>query len=56
MCVGLSEDFDTPGFWHLDGSCMDEGFAFSFHRSEEEYGAEERKREEFEQEWKAGKR
>ena len=47
MCVGLSEDFDTPGFWHLDGSGVDEGFAFSFHRTEEEYEAEEREREEF---------
>jgi hypothetical protein len=44
-----------PGFWHLDGCNMDEGFAFSFHRTREEWEEEERRRielyEEFNRKW-----
>jgi hypothetical protein len=44
-----------PGFWHLDGCNMDEGFAFSFHRTREEWEQEERRRvevyEEFNRKW-----
>jgi len=44
-----------PGFWHLDGCNMDEGFAFSFHRTREQWEQEERRRievyEEFNRKW-----
>ena len=36
-----------PGFWHLDGSHMDEGFAFSHFRTLAEWEAEQREWEEF---------
>ena len=59
MCEALAVEFDTPVFWGLDGSGMDEGFAFSFYKTLEEFEAEERRREEFnrefERDWKAGK-
>jgi hypothetical protein len=59
VCQALSEDFDTPMFWHLDGCNMDEGFEFSFYKTREEFAEEEREREEFnrefERDWKAGK-
>ena len=35
-----------PGFWHLDGCNMDEGFAFSLCRTRQEWDEEERRREE----------
>lgn len=37
ICVGMSEIFDTPMFWHLDGCNMDEEFAFSFYDTREEW-------------------
>ena len=40
-----------PGFWHLDGSNMDDGFAFSFCRTREEWDEENRRREEFDREF-----
>ena len=44
-----------PGFWHLDGCNMDEGFAFSFYPTREEWEEEERLRieffEEFNRKW-----
>ena len=40
-----------PGFWHLDGSHMDDDFAFSFHRTREEWDEENRRREEFNREF-----
>lgn len=40
-----------PGFWHLDGCNMDEGFAFSSCRTLEEWEAENRRREEFNREF-----
>jgi len=40
-----------PGFWHLDGCNMDEGFAFSFCRTREEWEEEERRRKEFDEEF-----
>ena len=59
VCQTLAADFDTPMFWHLDGSNMDGGFAFSFAKTREEFAAEERRREEFnrefEREWQASK-
>jgi hypothetical protein len=36
-----------PGFWHLDGSHMDEGFAFSHYRTLAQWEAEQREWEEF---------
>lgn len=40
-----------PGFWHLDGSHMDDSFAFSFYRTQEEWDEENRRREEFNREF-----
>ncbi len=40
-----------PGFWHLDGSHMDDGFAFSTCVSIEEWEAENRQREAFNREF-----
>ncbi len=39
------------GFWHLDGSHMDDDFAFSFYKTREEWEAENRRREEFDKEF-----
>lgn len=44
------EDFG-PGFWHLDGCNMDEGFVFSTYRSREEWEEAERRRKEFDEEF-----
>jgi hypothetical protein len=50
-----------PGFWHLDGCNMDEGFVFSHFRTLAEWEAEQREWEEFtrkfereKEEWKRG--
>ena len=40
-----------PGFWHLDGSNMDDDFAFSFYRTQAEWDEENRRREEFNREF-----
>lgn len=42
MCQAGANPEWGPMFWHLDGSSMDEGFVFSFHRTLEEYEAEQR--------------
>jgi hypothetical protein len=58
----IDEDCDTcmmmandptmgPGFWHLDGSHMDDDFAFSDFLTRQEWEAENRRREEFYQEF-----
>jgi hypothetical protein len=50
ICVMSAVEIETgygPGFWHLDGSSMDEGFAFSFCRTREEWDEENRRQEEF---------
>jgi hypothetical protein len=39
------------GFWHLDGSHMDEDFAFSHYKTHEEWEAENHRREEFSKEF-----
>jgi hypothetical protein len=39
------------GFWHLDGSHMDEEFAFSWFKTREEWEAENRRREQFDREF-----
>jgi len=41
MCQMMADD-PTPMFWNLDGCNMDEGFAFSFHRTMAEWEDEER--------------
>lgn len=43
----MMADMPGPSFWHLDGCNMDPGFAFSFHRTREEWEAEEREYAEF---------
>jgi hypothetical protein len=43
-----------PGFWHLDGSHMDDGFAFSTCLTHEEWETENRRREEFDKEFEHG--
>lgn len=43
----MAEDFDTPGFWHLDGCNIDDRFEFSFYKTREEFEAERRSWEEF---------
>jgi len=40
-----------PCFWHLDGSHMDDDFAFSWYKTREEWEAENRRREEFDKEF-----
>lgn len=52
VCRMISEDFETPMFWHLDGCNMDDRFAFSFYRTREEYDAEQRRHEEFNEEFR----
>jgi hypothetical protein len=39
------------GFWHLDGSHMDDDFAFSHHRTRQDWENENRRREEFNREF-----
>ncbi len=60
LCQMLADESDegfAPTFWHLDGSNMDVGFAFSFCRTREEWDEEERSRkafaEEFDRDWAA---
>ncbi len=45
--VTLLEMGGGPGFWYLDGSHMDDEFAFSFCRTRSEWDEENRRREEF---------
>jgi hypothetical protein len=39
------------GFWHLDGSNMDDDFAFSFFKTRQEWEVENRRRDEFNKEF-----
>lgn len=39
------------GFWHLDGSHMDDDFAFSWFKTRQEWEVENRRREEFDREF-----
>ena len=51
-CVMMANDPNMgPGFWHLDGSHMDEDFAFSDFLTREEWEAENRRRENFNKEF-----
>jgi len=53
-CRMLASDAEMgfgPTFWHLDGSHMDDGFAFSSCLTMEEWETENRQREEFDREF-----
>lgn len=55
-CCQMAADMPGPAFWHLDGSAMDDDFAFDlYHRTREEWEAERRQWDEhakrFEAEW-----
>jgi len=47
----MMADLPGPMFWHIDGCNMDEDFAFSFHRTREEYEQERREWDEFHRQW-----
>jgi hypothetical protein len=47
ICVEMSQIFDTPMFWHLDGCNMDDHFAFSFHDTVEQWEQEKAEWESF---------
>ena len=55
MCQMLGDETNPlgmgVGFWHLDGSHMDDEFAFSFCKTREEWEVENRRREEFSREF-----
>lgn len=50
VCQAMAED-NSPYFWHLDGCNMDEGFEFSFFKTREEWEADQRRQEAFNQSW-----
>jgi hypothetical protein len=51
-CQAMSEIFDTPGFWHLDGSNMEyDRFEFSFEKNREDWEAKQREMDEFNREF-----
>ncbi|MBL7044855.1 MAG: hypothetical protein ISR77_39880 [Pirellulaceae bacterium] len=56
LCQMMADEQFGPMFWGLDGCNMDDDFAFSFHRTREEWEKEQREYEEmnrrFEEEWK----
>lgn len=60
VCEAMAGELESPMFWHLDGSSMDDCFEFSAYRTREEWEAEQKRWEEFNREfernWKAGKR
>ncbi len=52
MCQMLTAEFDTPTFWHLDGSHFEfDRFEFSFDKTREEWEVEQRRYEEFNREF-----
>lgn len=60
-CCQMMADMPGPMFWHLDGSAMDDDFAFSlYHDTREEWEEEQRRWEEhsrkFDAEWAERKR
>lgn len=48
----MMADMPGPMFWGLDGSSMDDEFAFSFHRTQEEWDAQQREYEEMSRRWR----
>lgn len=56
VCQMTAADFDTPMFWGLDGSNMENArFEFSFDKTREEWEAGQRRYEEFNREFAVGK-
>lgn len=52
MCEMLAAEFETPMFWGLDGSNMeDDRFEFSFEKNRQDWEAEQLKMEEFNREF-----
>lgn len=54
VCRMMADDTDLGmgvGFWHLDGSHMDNDFAFSPYKTRTEWEAENRRREKFDREF-----
>jgi hypothetical protein len=47
ICQAMADDIESPYFWHLDGSAMDDQFEFSFHKTKEDWEAERREWAEF---------
>jgi hypothetical protein len=54
-CVALSEDFDTPMFWYLDGCNLEDRFEFSFELTRAEWEAEQERSRQFNADFDAGK-
>lgn len=56
VCQAIAEDFETPMFWHLDGSEMDDRFEFSDCKSLAEWKAHKKRQEEldrdFDRQWR----
>lgn len=55
MCQMFGDEtspLGNVGFWHLDGSYMDDDFAFSYFKTRQEWEVENRRREEFDREFK----
>ena len=55
-CVALSQDFDTPMFWHLDGCNMEDRFEFSPFKTMEEFEADKLEYERFSAEYERKRR
>lgn len=54
ICQMMAADFDTPAFWHLDGSDFEyDMFEFSFFKTFEEWEADQREMEKFNREFNA---
>ncbi|HEX3599605.1 MAG TPA: hypothetical protein VHU84_05645 [Lacipirellulaceae bacterium] len=49
----MQAEMPGPVFWFLDGCNMDDDFAFSFHRTKQEWDEEQRKYEEWNRHWRA---
>jgi hypothetical protein len=47
LCQMMADEQFGPTFWHLDGCNMDWDFAFSFHRTREEWEEEQREHEQW---------
>lgn len=45
-CQAIASEMFEPGFWHLDGCNLDNAFAFSFFRTQEEWEEHNRRLEE----------
>lgn len=52
-CVAMSEDFDTPMFWYLDGCNMEDRFEFSFYLTRGEWEEEQERWRQMDAEFEA---